>query len=117
MGMTDRAFAISCGISQTTLWKQLNGTRELSLATVNAIIKAYPEISLNWLFRGIGDMLTIPRKEAEQMDNDRVSKLIDTIAFQQMTINDQSAQIKVLKEDREKLSAQVTVLKNERNVV
>ena len=115
LGISDRSFAISCGITQNTLSRQLSGKRELSLVTVRAIIKAYPEISLPWLFNGIGEMLVIPRQEPEAMDNNRVSKLIDTIAFQQNTINMQTEQINSLKQENERLAA--IIARNEKRIV
>ena len=45
-GLSDRAFAIKCGLAQNTLNRQLNGVRELSLATVMLyypLLKIFPQ--------------------------------------------------------------------------
>lgn len=55
-GLSIRAFAIKCGMSQPTLDKQLKGLRAISLDTVSNILNTYPEISAEWLMRGIGCM-------------------------------------------------------------
>lgn len=47
-----RAFAIKCGLKDNTLTNQLNGVRELSLATVNAILSTFEDVSSEWLLRG-----------------------------------------------------------------
>lgn len=57
MGLSTRKFAINCGLRQNTLSNQLNGMRDLSLATIVAIANSYPEISLEWLIRGTGEMM------------------------------------------------------------
>ena len=44
-GLSDRAFALRCGLAQNTLNRQLNGVRELSLSTVNAILNTFVDIS------------------------------------------------------------------------
>ena len=56
-GMSDRAFALKCGIKQNTFSNQVNGARELSLSTVNAILISFEDISSEWLIRGKGEML------------------------------------------------------------
>ena len=55
--LTDRAFAIKCGIKQNTLSRQLNGVSEISVPTINAILDNYDDISAEWLLRGKGEML------------------------------------------------------------
>ena len=44
-GLSDRAFAIKCGIKQNTLSRQLGGVSEVSASTINAILDNYEEIS------------------------------------------------------------------------
>lgn len=92
MGLSDRAFALKCGIAQNTLSRQLSGAREVSLTTISAVLENNPEISAEWLLRGNGEMLLTSASN----ENDRLSKLIDTIAFQQDTINNLQRRIKEL---------------------
>ena len=56
-GLSTRAFAMKCGLKDNTFSNQLNGMRELSLTTVNAILFSNEEISAEWLLRGKGSML------------------------------------------------------------
>lgn len=97
MGLSDRAFALKCGIAQNTLSRQLSGAREVSLATISAVLENNPEISAEWLLRGKGEML-LKTDQPTDKEGDRIDKLIDTIAFQQDTINNLQAKIKELEE-------------------
>lgn len=49
--------ALSVGASQTTINDQVNGRSKLSAATLVALAAFSPDISAEWLLRGIGDML------------------------------------------------------------
>lgn len=53
-------FSKEIGMEQTTVNRQLNGQRGLSLAVVYAILHKYPEISAEWLIRGNGTMYAQP---------------------------------------------------------
>lgn len=96
--LSDRAFALRCGLKQPTLDKQLRGTRSVSIETIIAVAKAFPEISADWLLCGEGEMLRSSNKEAE-----RISKLIDTITTLQDAINTKSQTIATLTEQIKKL--------------
>ena len=56
-GLSERGFAIKCGLKPTTINNQLIGKREISLATIIAISSSFEEISAEWLLRGKGSML------------------------------------------------------------
>lgn len=94
LGLSTRAFAIKCGLRQNTLSNQLNGMRELSLSTVMAILNAYPDVSSEWLMRGIGQMLIQSDDSSAEMI--RINKLIDTITTLQDTINSRNDAIATL---------------------
>lgn len=96
-GLSERAFAIQCGLAQNTLNRQLSGKREISLSVVGAILCTYPGVSAEWLLRGEGEML-LKTKQPTDKERDRIDKLIDTIAFQQDTIKNLQAKIKELEE-------------------
>lgn len=97
-GLSERAFALKCGIKQPTLDKQLRGTRSVSIETIIAVANQYSEISADWLLCGEGEMLRSSNKEAE-----RISKLIDTITTLQDAINTKSQTIATLTEQIKKL--------------
>lgn len=107
LGISDRQFALSCGIAQNTLSRQLNGARELSLTTVYTVLSCHPEISAEWLLRGKGEMLLTSEQPIEA--EDRMNKLIDTITFQQDTIKNLQARIKELEAELIIANSQIKV--------
>lgn len=111
--MTDRAFAIKCGIKQNTFSNQLNGARELSLATISAILISFEDISSEWLLRGKGEMLLSAIKPDSNIE--RMERLVDTIATLQGTINEQTKTIQLLADENRKVKGELAMLKNERN--
>ena len=90
-GLSDRAFALKCGINQQTLFNQLKGIRAISLDTVISICKTFPEISRDWLLLGEGDMFKSQSRETE-----RRNTLLDTITTLQEAINAKSETIALL---------------------
>ena len=113
-GLSDRAFALRCGLAQNTPNRQLNGVRELSLSTVNAILNTFTDISSEWLLRGKGQML-LSEVNNDAQNIERVTRLADTIANLQGTINEQMKTIQLLTEDNKKVRGELAMLKNERN--
>lgn len=114
-GLSDRDFAIKCGVAQNTLNRQLNGVRELSLVTVNAILNTFEDISTEWLLRGKGEML-ISESIKKDESTERITRLVDTIATLQGTINEQMKTIQLFTEENQKLKGELAMLKNERNI-
>lgn len=114
-GLSDRAFAIKCGVAQNTLNRQLNGVRELSLVTVNAILGTFEDISTEWLLRGKGEML-ISEAIKKNESTERITRLVDTIATLQGTINEQMRTNQLLTDENKKLKGELAMIKNERNI-
>ena len=114
-GLSDRAFAIKCGVAQNTLNSQLNGVRELSLVTVNAILGTFEDISTEWLLRGKGEML-ISEAIKKDESTERITRLVDTIATLQGTINEQMRTNQLLTDENKKLKGELAMIKNERNI-
>ena len=54
--MSIAAFCRESGLKQTTVNYQLNGSAMLSIDTISALIQTFPELSAEWLFRGIEPM-------------------------------------------------------------
>ena len=102
--LSDRAFALKCGIKQPTLDKQLKGVRSVSLETITAVAKCYPEISADWLLLGEGEMLRNASKSEE-----RINMMLDTITSPVMaqittvSINSKDEAIKALMKRVEQL--------------
>lgn len=96
--LSDRAFALNCGLKQPTLDKQLKGLRSVSLETIIAVGQRFPEISTDWLLYGIGEMLRSESKETE-----RINAMLDTITLLQDTIRTKDDTIKMLMKRIEEL--------------
>ena len=113
-GLSDRAFAIKCGIKQNTLSRQLGGVSEVSASTINAILDNYEEISAEWLLRGKGSMLL--QKEETEPGMDKLKSIVYTIAHLQDEINEKTMLTQRLLEENQKLKGELAMLKNERNI-
>ena len=113
-GLSDRAFAIKCGIKQNTLSRQLGGVSEVSASTINAILDNYEEISAEWLLRGKGDILI--QKEETEPGMDKLKSIVYTIANLQDEINEKTMLTQRLLEENQKLKGELAMLKNERNI-
>ena len=113
-GLSDRAFAIKCGIKQNTLSRQLGGVGEVSASTINAILDNYEEISAEWLLRGKGSMLL--QKEETEPGMDKLKSIVYTIANLQDEINEKTMLTQRLLEENQKLKGELAMLKNERNI-
>lgn len=109
-GLSTRAFALKCGIKDNTFSNQLNGVRDVSLNTITSILLTFENISAEWLMRGKGEMLLTSEQPTEAKD--RMSKLIDTIAFQQDTINNLQRRINELETTNKRLEVELTIFKN-----
>lgn len=104
LGISTRAFAISCGLRQNTLSNQLNGMRELSLSTIMAILNTYSDVSSDWLMRGVGEMF---KSDPIDANAEKVMKLIDTITILQDTINAKNETISILSDRVKQLENQI----------
>lgn len=107
--MSVRKFAIECGLKQPTLDKHIRGTAEPNVATLIGIAKRFPELSLDWLLLGEGEMF----KGKSDLDaitdknTERLMKLVDTITTLQDTINAQASTITMLQERNKQLENQL----------
>lgn len=103
-GLSTRAFANKCGISQPTLDKQLKGLRSVSLDTTMAVLSTFHEVSAEWLMRGNGQMII--SSEGSSPELERINKLVDTITTLQDTINLRNETISLLTAQLNKLNPQ-----------
>lgn len=117
--LTDRAFAIKCNIKQNTLSRQLGGTSEVSLSTIDAILSTFEDVSSEWLLRGKGTMLLSDvEHEQDIMPNpnmERMNRLVDTIATLQGTLNEKDKTIQLLEDKVKRLDSEL-LLKNKRKI-
>lgn len=109
-GLTPRAFAIRIDFNYSTLNNYLTGRRTtIDLELINKTLSSFDNLSAEWLLRGNGEMLLTSEQPTASNENDRLSKLIDTIAFQQDTINNLQRRIK-------ELEAELIIANNERKI-
>ena len=80
-GLTSSQFAKVVGIKQAALSHVLNGLNNPSLNLVMKIHQAYPNINLNWLFYGTGDMGSLESSPAPNSE-DKASALFGDDEFQ-----------------------------------
>lgn len=99
--MSNRAFALKCGLKDNTFFNQLNGNRELSLSTVNSILQTFDFVSSEWLMRGIGSMLKSDVSTTDEME--KIERLVDTITTLQSALNEKSKTIQILEQEIQKL--------------
>lgn len=105
-GLSVRAFANKCGVSQPTLDKQLKGLRGISIETIISVLYAFPEISAEWLMRGNGDMIIKAKPNSAELE--RINKLVGAIATLQDSINLKDERIATLTERAKQLEAQLS---------
>ena len=108
-GLSDRAFALKCGIKQNTLSRQLGGVSEVSASTINTILDNYQEISAEWLLRGKGSMLL--QKEETEPGMEKLKSIVYTIANLQDEINEKTVLTQRLLEENQKLKGELAMLK------
>lgn len=104
LSISERAFALACGIAQNTMNYYLSGKRKPSCEAINKILNSFPDLSAEWLMRGEGEMF---KSEAADANSDRVIKLVDTIGTLQEAINAKSDTINALNERIRQLENQL----------
>lgn len=104
--LTERAFALKCGIPQNTMNYYLSGQRKPSYEAVEKILATFPDLSAEWLTRGNGNMLLLQNGTAD-LQADRLEKLVDTIATLQDVINMKSELVASLNDRIKQLEAQL----------
>lgn len=111
-GLSNRAFALKCGIKDNTFSNQLNGVRDVSLNTIISILLTFENISAEWLIRGEGEMIKNGKQQNNGTEQEKIINLIDTIAFQQSTIKNYQKKINELETENKRLEAQLTLYVN-----
>lgn len=107
-GLTPRAFAIKIDFNYSTLNNYLTGRRAtIDLDLIDKTISSFENLSAEWLMRGKGEMLLASEQPTDA--EDRMNKLIDTIAFQQSTIKNHQKRIDELETENKRLEAQLTL--------
>lgn len=97
LAITERAFALKCGIAQNTMSYYLSGQRKPSYEAIEKIILTFPNLSTEWLTRGDGEMLISQNGDMERQAT-RIEKLIGTIETLQESIELKNQTIAMLNE-------------------
>ena len=84
--ISDRQFAIKIGVTQSVIGSMFQKQTEPSAKILKLILNSDERISAEWLLRGKGEML-IAEEQPSEAGNERLGKLIDTIALLQETVN------------------------------
>lgn len=113
LDVTDSAFAKKIGVTQSVIASMFLRGTEPSAKILTSILAMYDDISAEWLLRGKGEML-ISANQSKDENTERISRLVDTIATLQGTINEQAKTIQVYEDKVRKLNGELTLLKNER---
>ena len=112
--LSTRAFAIKIGFNYSTLHNYFNGRRiSIDYELADKTLSSFSDISAEWLIRGKGSMLL--SDEANKNENEeRISRLVDTITTLQGTINELTKANQLLLADNSRLKGELTMIRNER---
>ena len=111
---TINSFAVKHEQNQSKMNKQINGDTTISVNTILLLLDDYPDISAEWLLRGVGEMLIMDAEKhvndtpttRKRHDNEperlpdnsgEIDALRETIATQRITIQSLLEQIDLLK--------------------
>lgn len=112
--LTPRAFAIKIGFNYSTLNNYFTGRRTtIDIELISKTISTFDNLSVEWLLRGKGEML-IAEEQPSEAGNERLGKLIDTIALLQETVNNYKERLGTLEARNKRLEAELAMFKNER---
>ena len=87
LGLSGRQFEKECGLPHGSYSSISDGVGANKLKQI--LIK-YPQISLDWIIMGDGDMFKKNESQIEKIDknSERIDKLLDIVASQQKTIEE-----------------------------
>lgn len=79
-----------------TLSAQLSGKRGVAVSTINGIIELYPQLSLEWVMLGRGNMFVSEEKLEHLTTHAEVAELKNLVAQKDEEIKCLNAQVEVL---------------------
>lgn len=108
--LNQRSLSKEIGFSYSTLNKYCNKkSNTIDFELIYRLASNFSDIDTNWLIQGTGEMLLTSEQQTASNESDRLSKLIDTIAFQQDTIKNLQARINELETINKRLETQVAL--------
>lgn len=68
-------------VNQKTLNNHINGNVEVSVSTILLVLDAFPDLSVDWLLRGKGDMHLLPGSLDDPQDQEigRLESTVETL--------------------------------------
>lgn len=76
--ITVNRFALQCGLNQKTINDQINGTAKIGAVTLLALLTYRPDLSAEWLLRGVGDMIKTQEINTIVIKNDASGNSVRT---------------------------------------
>lgn len=104
-GLPQSRISLQIGLTQRMTANILKGNGKLDFTVLLSISTGFPELNLNWLMRGIGDMIINQKSNSAELE--RINKLVNTIATLQDTIDAKSESIATLSERVKQLELQI----------
>ena len=91
--LSDNAFAKKIGVTQSVIGSMFQKNTEPSAKVIKLTLKAFPDISSEWLMRGKEPMLL---SNIVDENTERMASLVDTISTLTSVVKDKDARIKQL---------------------
>lgn len=121
-GLNMSSFAKKVNIGKTLLAKYVNQGSQPSYANIVSILNAFPEVSAEWLLRGVGPMLL---KGEGTPDAQSIQEMADKAVESSIEIAKDITEVKLdfYKKDNNRLEIEMQELKNkvkfleERNII
>jgi transcriptional regulator with XRE-family HTH domain len=112
--LNQRSLSKEIGFSYSTLNKYCNKkSNTIDFELIYRLASHFCDINIDWLICGKGEML-IAEEQPSEAGNERLGKLIDTIALLQETVNNYKKRLGDLEARNKRLEAELAMFKNER---
>ena len=94
--ITTKELSTKLNMELATLSAQLSGKRGVAVSTINGIIELYPELNLEWVMLGRGNMFVSEEKHEHLTTHAEVAELKNLVAQKEEEIKCLNAQVEVL---------------------
>ena len=94
--ITIKELSTKLNMELATLSAQLSGKRGVAVSTINGIIELYPELNLEWVMLGRGNMFVSEEKHEHLTTHAEVTELKNLVAQKEEEIKCLNAQVEVL---------------------
>lgn len=91
-GISNRALERTMGVSEGTMSKAFRNNTEIRTDNIESIVENYPQLSAEWLLRGVGEMFT----RETTSESEIVMQLVNKIA----QLSEENGRLKTLLESK-----------------